>query len=105
MSVNDELGELERGLAAVWSRLKVGGRLAVIAFHSAEDRLVKEFGRRGARPYDCPQGVDVPELRQPRQPDLRPVTRKPLVAGAEEVSANPRARSAKLRVYERLADA
>ncbi|MBI3879375.1 MAG: 16S rRNA (cytosine(1402)-N(4))-methyltransferase RsmH [Verrucomicrobia bacterium] len=102
IAVNDELGSLRRGLAAAWTVLKVDGRLAVIAFHSAEDRIVKEFGRGRARDYTVPGEVDVPELRQPRAPDLRVVTRKPVEAGAAEVAANPRARSAKLRVFEKI---
>jgi 16S rRNA (cytosine1402-N4)-methyltransferase len=102
MAVNDELGSLERGLPAAWTVLKPGGRLAVITFHSLEDRMVKDFGRERARDYTVPGPVDVPELRQPKAPELLLVTRKPLVATEAETAANPRARSAKLRVFEKI---
>jgi 16S rRNA (cytosine1402-N4)-methyltransferase len=102
MAVNDELGSLERGLQAAWTVLKPGGRLAVITFHSLEDRMVKDFGRERARDYTVPGPVDVPELRQPKAPELLLVTRKPVVATEAEIAANPRARSAKLRVFEKI---
>ncbi len=102
MAVNDELGSLRRGLASVWQILKPGGRLAVITFHSLEDRLVKEFGREGARDYTVAGDVDVPELRQPRAPRLILVSRKAIQPGAVEIAANPRARSAQLRVFEKV---
>lgn len=102
MAVNDELGSLERGLQAAWTVLKPGGRLAVITFHSLEDRMVKDFGRERARDYTVPGPVDVPELRQPKAPELVLVTRKPVVATEAETAANPRARSAKLRVFEKI---
>ena len=76
MAVNDEMGSLKRGLAAALKILKPGGRLAVITFHSLEDRVVKEFGRARARDYTFPGGVDVPELRAPRAPELKWVTRR-----------------------------
>jgi 16S rRNA (cytosine1402-N4)-methyltransferase len=102
MTVNDELGHVERGLQAVWSRLKVGGRLAVITFHSGEDRIVKIFGRNKARDYTTPGEVDIPAMRQPCEPELKWVERKPLQPSLNEIEANPRARSAQLRVYERI---
>lgn len=102
MVVNDELGELRRGLEAGLGVLRSGGRLVVIAFHSGEDRLVKEFGRVGARDYEVPGGVDVPELRRPREPQLRLVERKALVASADEMRRNVRARSARMRVFEKI---
>lgn len=102
LAVNDELGSLKRGLAAVWTILKPGGRLAVITFHSLEDRLVKEFGRELARDYTFVGPVDVPELRQPRPPGARWVNRKAITPGAAELAANPRSRSAQLRVLEKL---
>jgi len=100
--VNDELGSLERGLQAAWRALKPGGRLAVITFHSLEVRLVKAFGKEQVRDYECPGGVDVPELRRPRPPRARWVTRKPVVPGPAELRINPRSRSAQLRVLEKL---
>ncbi|MBM3882232.1 MAG: 16S rRNA (cytosine(1402)-N(4))-methyltransferase RsmH [Verrucomicrobia bacterium] len=102
MAVNDELGSLARGLVGVWGLLRRGGRLCVVSFHSGEDRLVKQFGQGLGRDYEVPAGVDVPELRRPRPPELRWVTRKPVTAGAAETAANPRARSARLRVMEKL---
>lgn len=102
LAVNNELESLERGLAAALKILKRGARLAVITFHSAEDRVVKRFGREGARDYVSSGAVDVPELRQARPPLLKPVTRKPIVPGAAEVAGNPRSRSARLRVFEKL---
>jgi 16S rRNA (cytosine1402-N4)-methyltransferase len=100
IAVNDEPGQLESALPQAVSLLKPGGRLAVISFHSLEDRMVKWFVRREASDCICP----------PRQPvctcdhraTLRIVTRKPLTATEAEVAANSRARSAKLRVAERV---
>jgi 16S rRNA (cytosine1402-N4)-methyltransferase len=102
MVVNDELGALDRGLAAALQVLRPGGRLAVITFHSLEDRRVKEFGRTRARDYTFTGPVDVPELRQPRVPELRLVSRKARQPGPAELAANPRSRSAQLRVMEKL---
>ena len=102
VAVNDEIGSLQRGLAGAVRLLKPGGRLAVITFHSLEDRVTKAFGRELARDYVVPGAVDVPALRQPRAPVLRLVTRKALPAGDAEVAANPRARSAQLRVFEKI---
>jgi 16S rRNA (cytosine1402-N4)-methyltransferase len=104
MVVNDELGSLEHGLAAGLQVLKPGGRLAVITFHSGEDRVVKAFGRRLARDYTVPGDVDVPELRQPAAPRLRLVPRKAIQPGADELRENPRARSAQLRVMEKMSN-
>jgi 16S rRNA (cytosine1402-N4)-methyltransferase len=103
IAVNDELGEVERGLEAAETLLGPGGRLAVVSFHSLEDRLVKDFlkGESGmaARPS---RHLPMPEARKPR---FRLVARKPITAGDAEIKANPRARSAKLRVAERLEEA
>ncbi len=82
--------------------LKPGGRLVVITFHSVEDRVVKEFGRRLSLDYEAGGEVDVPELRRPRAARLRWVSRKAIVPGAEELRANPRSRSAQCRVMEKL---
>jgi 16S rRNA (cytosine1402-N4)-methyltransferase len=100
IAVNDELGSLQRGLQAAVTVLKSGGRLAVITFHSLEDRLVKQFGREMTRDYFGPE--DVPELRRPSVPRMCWVSRKAAQPSADEVAANPRARSAQLRVLEKL---
>lgn len=102
LAVNDELGSLKRGLDGALQILRPGGRLVVITFHSIEDRVVKEFGRARARDYTFPGGTDVPELRVPRTPELKIVTRKAIQPSAAEVEANPRARSAQLRVMEKI---
>jgi len=102
MAVNDERRSLISGLAAACTILKPGGRLAVLTFHSVEDRLVKEFGRAQSLPYTVAGGVDVPELRQPRPPVMQWAPRKALEPGAAELAANPRARSARLRVLEKV---
>jgi 16S rRNA (cytosine1402-N4)-methyltransferase len=102
LAVNDEIGSLQAGLAGAVKILKSGGRLAVITFHSLEDRVVKDFGRARAREYTFTGGVDVPELREPRAPELRLVERKAIQPSAAEVAANPRSRSAQLRVMEKV---
>lgn len=102
IAVNDELGSLASGLAAAVQVLRPGGRLAVITFHSLEDRLVKEFGRERTRDYTFSGPVDVPELRQPCVPELKWVSRKAILPGSAELAANPRSRSAQLRVLEKI---
>jgi 16S rRNA (cytosine1402-N4)-methyltransferase len=102
MAVNDEIGSLQQGLAGALKILKPGGRLAVITFHSLEDRIVKDFGRTRARDYTFPGETDVPELRQPRQPELKWVQRKAIRPGEAELEANPRSRSAQMRVMEKI---
>jgi len=102
IAVNDEIGSLKRGLEGALIILKSGGRLAVITFHSLEDRVVKDFGRARARDYMFTGGVDVPELREPRSPDLRIVTRKAMSVSEAEAAENPRSRSAQLRVFEKI---
>lgn len=102
IAVNDEIGSLKRGLEGALKILKPGGRLAVITFHSLEDRVVKEFGRERARDYTFSGGVDVPELRKPHQPELKVVARKAITAGEAELAENPRSRSAQLRVFEKI---
>ncbi len=103
IAVNDELGALDAGLEAGVKLLAPGGRLAVIAYHSLEDRRVKEFFRREARGCVCPP-------RQPvctcgRSPRLRVLTRRPITPDAAEQRQNPRSRSARLRAAERLPEA
>jgi 16S rRNA (cytosine1402-N4)-methyltransferase len=102
IAVNDELRLLRVGLEGALQLLRHGGRLAVITFHSLEDRIVKEFGRELARDYAFPGSVDLPELRQPRVPQLRWLTRKAIHPGEKELAENPRSRSAQLRVMEKI---
>lgn len=100
MEVNDELGALEEGLRVFTARLAAGGRIAVIAFHSLEDRIVKRFFREHSREW-----LDKPEWPEPRRNpeyDLEQVTPKPVEPTEEEQRANPRSRSAKLRVAEKI---
>jgi 16S rRNA (cytosine1402-N4)-methyltransferase len=105
MAVNDEIGSLIKGLAGALEILKPGGRLAVIAFQGVEHRIVKDFGRARARDYTFTGGMDVPELRKPRAPELKWVQRKAVTPGAAEIAANPRSRSAQMRVMEKVGDA
>ena len=102
IEVNDEFGELENGLKSVSSLLNEGGRLAVITFHSGEDRIVKDYGRVETRDYDVPGEEDVPALRVDRPPRMRWANRKAICATEKELAVNPRARSAQLRVLEKL---
>jgi len=102
LATNDELGSLKRGLDGALRLLRPGGRLAVLTFHSVEDALVKNFGRVHAMNYTFTGEVDVPELRVPRKPDLKLVTRKAIKTSETEIVANPRSRSAQLRVFERV---
>lgn len=100
MEVNDELGALEEGLRVLTARLDSGARIAVIAFHSLEDRIVKNFFRDRSREW-----LDRPEWPEPRRNpdyDLKVVTPKPVESSQEEQRANPRSRSAKLRVAEKI---
>jgi 16S rRNA (cytosine1402-N4)-methyltransferase len=100
IAVNQELERVENVLPQAVAALKSGGRLAIISFHSLEDRIVKEYFRRESRDCICP----------PRQPictcghkaTLKEFSRKPITPGEAEIAANPRARSAKLRVVEKL---
>ena len=101
IAVNDELGELERGLAAAEQVLAPGGRLAVVSFHSLEDRAVKEFVRARAGRTPGPSRHAPPRAAE-RAATLRDLTRKPVLPSGAEVAANPRARSARLRVAEKL---
>ncbi|MBR3560472.1 MAG: 16S rRNA (cytosine(1402)-N(4))-methyltransferase RsmH [Oscillospiraceae bacterium] len=99
IAVNDELGELEPMLDAAQKHLKPGGRLAVITFHSLEDRIVKQKLKELATGCICPP--EFPVCVCGRTPKMKLVTRKPIVSGDEELAENPRARSAKLRVAEK----
>lgn len=99
--INNELGDLERGLDAALEALAVGGRLVVISFHSLEDRLVKHFMRRGAKGEADRLPRDLPIRSQPFEPRLK-LLGKPQYASTDEVAGNPRARSAVMRVAEKL---
>src|SRR6058998_1269788 len=96
IAVNDELGSLEAALPPAFSMLRPGGRLAVISFHSLEDRIVKQFMRDGERGCTCPP--DFPVCVCGNEPVLRALSRRPLRPTEDEVAQNPRAASAKLRV-------
>jgi 16S rRNA (cytosine1402-N4)-methyltransferase len=100
IAVNDELGELARGLAAAERLLKPSGRLVVVTFHSLEDRIVKRFlgTRAGSRKSGSRH---LPENANVRPPSFQIINQKPISPGEEEIAANPRARSAKLRAGER----
>lgn len=102
IAVNDEIGSLKKGLDGALKILKPGGRLAVITFHSLEDRVVKDFGRTLARDYTVTGDVDVPELRQPAVPKVKLVSRKAILPTSEELDENPRSRSAQMRVMEKI---
>jgi 16S rRNA (cytosine1402-N4)-methyltransferase len=102
MEVNREIEALEDGLQAAWRVLKPTGRLAVITFHSLEDRIVKDFGRALERDYFVEGDLDIPELRQPKNPEALIITKKPISPSEAETAQNPRARSAKLRVIQKL---
>ena len=100
MEVNDELGALEEGLRVLTTRLESRARIGVIAFHSLEDRIVKNFFRDRSREW-----LDRPEWPEPRRNpdyDLKVVNSKPVEPSEEEQRANPRSRSAKLRVAEKI---
>lgn len=99
MVVNDELGQLERALHATRDLLAAGGRLCVISFHSLEDRLVKRFIRDASRVVDAYRGL--PDIPAEYRPTFKPVG-KPVTASSDEIDRNPRSRSARLRVAERL---
>jgi 16S rRNA (cytosine1402-N4)-methyltransferase len=101
MEVNDELGSLERGLDIAIELLRPGGRIVVISYHSLEDRMVKRRFAAGATGCTCPP--DLPICGCGRTAELRLLTRKALRSSAEEVAANSRSRSARLRAAERAA--
>ena len=100
IAVNDELGAVDAVMRRAIDRLKPGGRLAVITFHSLEDRIVKNAMAEAVRGCTCPP--EFPVCVCGKKPKLKLIARKPIVAGEEELERNPRARSAKLRVAERL---
>ncbi len=100
IALNGELAALDRGLVEAFDALRGGGVLAVISFHSLEDRRVKTFLRERAAACTCPP--DLPECRCGKRVEAEILTRRPIVASPEEVAANPRARSAKLRAARRV---
>ena len=100
IAVNQELATLEAALPQAVQILRPGGRLAVITFHSLEDRIVKQFFKREQRDCICPP--EAPICTCGHRATLRLINRKPIVPTPEEIAANPRSRSAKLRIAERL---
>lgn len=98
MEVNDEMGALKEMLQQIPAVLKTGGRVAIITFHSIEDRLVKNFFRQGS--FD--ETPDNPFLPVVKEQVLKVITKKPIIAAPEELKQNTRSRSAKLRVAERV---
>ncbi|MGM9599736.1 MAG: 16S rRNA (cytosine(1402)-N(4))-methyltransferase RsmH [Faecousia sp.] len=100
IAVNDELNSVSKLMRTAFSRLKPGGRLAVITFHSLEDRIVKSEMLQAAKGCTCPP--EFPVCVCGKKPLVQIITRKPILSGEEELEENPRARSAKLRVAEKL---
>jgi 16S rRNA (cytosine1402-N4)-methyltransferase len=100
IAVNNELDEIEAGLQAALMTLKPGGRMATISFHSLEDRLVKSFFNVESKDCICPP--QQPVCTCGHRATLRTITRRPVRPSEEEAAANPRARSARLRVAEKL---
>lgn len=99
IEVNDELGHLERAVEAFCDGLKPGGRLCIITFHSLEDRIVKEYFNKRLNPCTCPK--EFPICTCGKVTDMVKVTGKPIISTQDELEANPRARSAKLRIIEK----
>lgn len=100
IAVNDELGTLSSALSEAMTLLAPGGRLAVISFHSLEDRIVKNYFVQESKDCICPPEQLICTCGH--QATLRIITRKPIIASSDEINVNPRARSAKLRVAERM---
>ena len=100
IAVNDELGAVDSVMGQAIRRLKPGGRLAVITFHSLEDRIVKNAMAEAAKGCTCPP--EFPVCVCGKKPTVRLIAKKPVTASEEELEANPRARSAKLRVCEKI---
>ena len=100
IAVNDELNSVAKGMEDAVPRLNPGGRLAVITFHSLEDRIVKNAMANAAKGCTCPPNFPVCVCG--KKPQVKIITRKPIVSGEEELERNPRARSAKLRICEKI---
>ncbi|MBT8407889.1 MAG: 16S rRNA (cytosine(1402)-N(4))-methyltransferase RsmH, partial [Deltaproteobacteria bacterium] len=103
LAVNRELDHLQSFLQGALDILRPGGRLAIISFHSLEDRIVKHTFSNWARSCRCP--ADLPICSCEERPLVRSVNKKPVVPGAQEIKANPRSRSSRLRVAEKIAAA
>lgn len=99
IEVNDELEAVKQAIPASVARLVPGGRLGIISFHSLEDRIVKRAFRKLQNPCECPK--EFPECRCGKVSVGRVLTRRPVIPGKDEVAANPRSRSAKLRIFEK----
>ena len=100
IAVNDELGSVEKAMEVAIPLLNPGGRLAIITFHSLEDRIVKDIIANRVNPCTCPK--EFPVCVCGKKPDIKKISGKPIVPSDEELEANPRSRSAKLRVAEKL---
>ena len=100
IAVNDELGAVRQVMEAAIPKLRPGGRLAIITFHSLEDRIVKNGMADAAKGCICPPNFPVCVCG--KKPQVKLVTRKPIISGDEELERNPRARSAKLRICEKI---
>ena len=100
IEVNHELDILEKSIRSMAEYLAPGGRICIITFHSLEDRIVKQTFRSLENPCTCPK--DFPVCICGKKPVVRVITRKPIVPDAEEIEVNPRSRSAKLRIAERV---
>ena len=100
ITVNEELKNLEDVLPQILENIEVGGRIAIISFHSLEDRIVKQFFRKESK--DCICGPEVPVCVCNHKRRLEIITKKPITASEEEISENPRARSGKLRVARKI---
>lgn len=100
IAVNDEMGEIERLLEKLPDMLSPRGRAAIITFHSLEDRIVKHAYRKAENPCTCPSSIPVCVCG--KRPTLKIITKKPISPSAEEIEKNPRSRSAKLRIAERI---
>ncbi len=100
IAVNDELGSVSKALLDAIPRLNPGGRMAIITFHSLEDRIVKNAFAEAARGCTCPP--EFPVCICGNKPKVRLINRKPIVSGEKELNVNPRARSAKLRICEKI---
>jgi 16S rRNA (cytosine1402-N4)-methyltransferase len=100
IAVNEELDALQAGLNAIIPLLRTGGRVAIISFHSLEDRIVKQTFAAAARSCVCPPKM--PVCRCGKRSELKVLTSRPVMAGAEELERNPASRSAKLRAAQKL---